>query len=335
MEKHQGLHVLVVGAGSIGTRHLTNLQRMETRITVVETGQQERRAVHAVLQDSNILASLEDALTMDFDAAMVCVPTYLHADTAAVILEALKVPIFIEKPISHNQNDALFLNEMAKSVGAWGMVGYSLRHHPPLVRMKELLDSRDFGNPLYIRAEVGQWLPDWHPGRDYRHWYMSSEEQGGGAVTDLSHEIDYVCWLMKDLPTSVIAVVKRVSSLEIDTDDIAELILKFDGGAIASIHMDLISRSFYRRCFIECTNGNLKWGEEPATVSTIKAGQDGWINTNMDANRNIQFQNELEMFLDGVLEKKAPRPNISDGIHVLDIIQAAKESSKTGREIRL
>ena len=49
---------------------------------------------------------------------------------------------------------------------------------------------------------------------------MAEASQGGGCVLDESHAIDYMRWLCGEI-TEVSAVVDRISSLEIDTDDIA------------------------------------------------------------------------------------------------------------------
>ena len=38
------------------------------------------------------------------------------------------------------------------------------------------------GRPLTLRAEVGQYLPDWRPGTDYRTGVSASRDQGGGAL---------------------------------------------------------------------------------------------------------------------------------------------------------
>ena len=76
------------------------------------------------------------------------------------------------------------------------MVGYNLRFHPGLVRLKSWCSSRPLGGSSACAPTVGEYLPDWHPWEDYRHGYSARRDLGGGAVLTLSHELDAVCWLL-------------------------------------------------------------------------------------------------------------------------------------------
>src|SRR3984893_12326971 len=106
------------------------------------------------------------------------------------------------------------------------MVAYNLRWHPGLIRQRELVHQDAVGRIVAVRAEVGEYLPDWHPGEDYRRGYSARSDLGGGAVLTMSHELDAVCWLL-GAPSGVPGMAVHATSLEVDTDDVANLLLQW------------------------------------------------------------------------------------------------------------
>ena len=118
-------------------------------------------------------------------------------------------------------------------------VGYFIRFHPVIQKIKEILNEEKFGKVLYARAIDGFYLPYWHPNEDYRSFYMSSRAQGGGALLDTSHEIDYISWLFGEIK-EVYGTVQQVSNLEIWADDLTRISAKTNKGVNIDIHLDLL-----------------------------------------------------------------------------------------------
>jgi len=250
------------------------------------------------------------------------VPTASHMDVA-VEVASHNMPIFIEKPLSHNMQGVEALQRMLSVTGQWAVVGYSLRFHPALQIIKDLLPA--VGTPLYARAEVGQYLPDWHPGEDYTQWYMSKEDQGGGALLDLSHEIDYMSWLFGHC-ASPIGVVHQVSALDITSDDLAEFTAVFGINMLGSIHMDLLDRSYNRRLRIVGSDATLAW--EWGKPVELKRGENVAYSA-YNTDRNVQFINEMVAFVDsvkcGIAEPSFAA--LDDGIEVLKTVLELKKQN--------
>ena len=87
---------------------------------------------------------------------------------------------------------------------------------------------------------------------------MADAKQGGGCVLDESHAIDYMRWLCGEI-TEVSAVVDRVSSLEITTDDIADLTVRFARGAVGNIHMNLFAWNVHSHFELMGERGVIQW----------------------------------------------------------------------------
>src|SRR5205085_9733157 len=114
------------------------------------------------------------------------------------------------------------------------------------------------GQVLSVRAEVGQYLPDWHPEDDYGASYAAQSRLGGGAVLTLSHELDYVRWIVGEV-TDVRSITMHASSLGMDVEDVAEVLTRHSSGALASIHMDFLDRSYNRRSRWIGEEGTISW----------------------------------------------------------------------------
>src|SRR6185369_10238367 len=125
------------------------------------------------------------------------------------------------------------------------LIGYTLRYHPGFLAFTEAFTSGKIGRALSLRAEVGQYLPDWRPGADYRQSVTAQRGLGGGALLELSHEIDLARALL-GMPQSVQAYFDRLGDLDIDVEDTVELMMRHQTGkhshAVASIHLDLLQR---------------------------------------------------------------------------------------------
>jgi predicted dehydrogenase len=121
-------------------------------------------------------------------------------------------------------------------------VGYNLRFHPILRHLAGLLaGERLVSAQLY----VGQYLPEWRPDTDYRASYSSRAAEGGGALRDLSHELDVANWLLGPWQR-VTALGGHWSRLEIDSDDTFVVLGAFARCPAASIQVNYLDRQTQR-----------------------------------------------------------------------------------------
>jgi predicted dehydrogenase len=181
-----------------------------------------------------------------------------------------------------------------------------------------------------VRAEVGQYLPDWHPEEDYRTGVSARRDTGGGVLLDLSHEIDYVTALFGPA-RSVTGFVGHVSELEIETEDLAELVLECSEVPVASIRLDYLQRSPTRRCQVIGERGTLEWNYLDASVSLF--GPDGleerWEEPGF--HRHKMYEAQMEHFLRCVAGIESPEVSAGHALHSLEVIAAARTAARTGR----
>lgn len=324
--------ILVVGCGSIGERHIRNLRGLGVSDLRVFDPLPAR--VQQVCDDHGLsaCASLEVGLATRPDAVLVCTPPHLHTEIAQAAVEA-GAHVFVEKPLAHTLDGVDALLAAAAEQQRVICVGYNLRFHAGLCKLQKLLQEGAIGRPLVIRAEVGQYLPDWRPGRDYRGGYNVSAAQGGGIILDASHELDYVRWLGGEVQ-AVYCWAGHLSSLEMDVEDTAAMILRLANGVLAEVHLDCIQRGYARTCKIIGERGTLVWDySEGVRWQGERDGELRLLPVRPDPNE--MYAREMHHFLDCVEGRSQPTVDGAAGRRVLQIALAANQSAATLCEVAL
>lgn len=327
--------MLVIGCGSIGKRHIGNLKALEAGEIIAYDVKPARCQKVEREYGVKTYSKLEEALAQRPDAVLVCTPTSLH--TAPALSAARSgCHLFIEKPLSHSLDGVSELIKIVAQKGLVTLVGCNMRFHPGIALMKELLDKQSVGRVISTRIQAGQYLPDWHPWEDYRHGYSASKSLGGGVILDGVHEIDYIRWFLGEV-SQVFCFSDRLSSLEINTEDTAEILLRFSSGAIAEVHLDYIQRFYGRSCQIIGEEGTILWDFNERQVKLYSAESGRWqvFPEKPDYDTNQMYIEEMKHFLLCLEGKAKPMQDIKSARRILEIALAAKESAKTGKLIDL
>ncbi|NTV29644.1 MAG: Gfo/Idh/MocA family oxidoreductase [Candidatus Omnitrophica bacterium] len=240
--------VMIVGLGSIGRRH--------ARIFRDELGC-EVAAMRSLGSGNGLgvteLRSWKEAGVFSPDVCVITNPTSQHVVTALKCAE-LGAHLFIEKPLSDGMSGIKQLKEVCRRKRLACYVAYPLRFHPVVLKARELLAK---ARPLYARAVCASFLPDWRPGRDAKSVYSARRKEGGGVILDLSHEFDYLAYLLG--PVRKISGAKgRLADVTVDAEDYADASLVFADGTRASVHLDYFSRTVQRDFHIDLEDGFIR-----------------------------------------------------------------------------
>jgi len=324
---------LIIGSGSIGKRHLRNLNHLGYQDVLVFDTQE--KVLVEVEQEFGIqtFSNLEDALDESPDIVILASPTAFHIPYAVASAKS-GAHLFIEKPLSHSMNDISKLLSLVRKNNLVTMVAYSLRFYEGIRLVRDLINKGEVGDPLYVHVEAGQYLPDWRPGSDYRKAYSAQSDQGGGVLLDLSHELDYVLWLVGPV-RRVSSVLGKVSSLEIDVEDTADILMEHTSGVISSVHLDYLQRTVARTCKVVGSAGTLIWDYSTDSVRVFTSQENSWQQYDYQADRNDMYIRELKHFVDCVQKKETPLISLEDGINVLQVVLAAKKSAELGQRLEV
>jgi predicted dehydrogenase len=326
------VRALIASLGSIGRRHLDNLRalRPEAEIGVLR----ERGPACSLPGVAQVFQSLGDALRFAPDVALVCGPASRHVDVARSFAER-GAHLLIEKPISHRMEGVEELIGICRERSLVLMVGYVLRFSPAAQRMRAELAAGRIGRLLALRAEVGQHLEDWRPATEYRESVSARSELGGGALLELSHELDLARWMAGEVER-VSAESAALGGLEIDVEDCAEVLLAFRAPALGSIHVDMLQRPALRRCSLIGESGRLELDLLAERLVHHAAGEGSGreLYAAPAHSRNELYRAELAHFLSCAETGTPPCVSGEDGRAALALVLAAKRAAATGQSVR-
>ncbi len=328
--------ILICGLGSIGRRHLRNLQTLGWNdVVLLRTG--KSTLSEDELKGFPVESELDQALRhWQPNAVIVSNPTALHLEIAIPAAEA-GCHLLIEKPVSNSMEGIEDLREALKRGGGQVLVGFQFRFHPGLKAVKRLLDDGAIDRVISAHAHWGEYLPDWHPWEDYRISYAARNDLGGGVVLTLSHPFDYLFWLVGEVEM-VSAWTDVFGDLDLRAEDTAGVSLKFKEGEIATVHLDYNQRPASHRLEIVGADGTIHWDGMNGETRWWSSGVGEWqdIPAPEKFERNELFLDEMKHFLDVIEGTAEPICSLEDGVHTLRIALAAKQSAANeSRWVRL
>lgn len=303
------MKICIVGLGSIGNRHLYNLVEIfkERKMEYCIHALRHDKKTEIIQEGIERFVYTPEEMPEDYDIIFITNPTNLHFETIKM-LAAKTRHMFIEKPLFENVDYRV--EELPLSAEGIYYVACPLRYTPVIRFLKEKLKNE----PVYaVRAIASSYLPEWRKGRDYREIYSSKRLQGGGVALDLIHEWDYLTFLF-GLPEKEYYIGRKISDLEIDSDDIAVYLAEYKDKVI-ELHLDYFGRKPERTIEIFCKDYTILADMNRQTIT-----YEGIEEKNIIFNKEDMYKNELRYFLD-MLENK--HENWNDPYRALEVLKIA------------
>lgn len=328
-------HILVLGSGSVGKRHMSNLTALGCRISAMDPRQDrlDEAGGQVDLVDRYTDTEQIDGAWGNYDGVVVASPPTYHVAQTVAAIEA-DVPVLLEKPLCAGLEDARRLRSALQKHGeARVVMGYTYRWWPPLADFRRRIG--EVGKPLHAKFDMSAHLADWHPWEPYQDFFMASKELGGGALLDESHFLDLMLWFF-GMPEKIYGRSEKLSSLDITTDDNVDIVAAYADGLRVNIHLDLFGRPHRKDISVSGEQGSLEWCFDPNRVRFSDKMVGDWNELHYEFERNDMFVKVAEEFLsliDGHL--KAPSCTLAEGIDVMRMIEAVRISTAEGREVAL
>ena len=298
------MNCLIIGYGSIGSRHADILKQMGHSVLVVS-----KRNV----KDFSCNKTIGEALAEEsIDYVIISNETYKHYESFNELRElGYSGKILIEKPAFsklHTLNDVALNNVF---------VAYNLRFHPVVQKIRSLLQEKQIYS---IQAYSGQYLPDWRPGTDYTNCYSASKDMGGGVLRDLSHELDYINWIAGGW-RRVAAIGGKFSDLQIDSDDTYAVLLELKGCPMASVQINYLDRKARREIIINLKDNSIK---ADLILNTLEIS--GEVEK-FEVERNLTYILQHKAIFSGDYNDVC---TLEQGMNVLKLIHAAELAAEKG-----
>lgn len=324
---------LIVGCGSIGKRHISNLKQISpnSEINVYDS---QSWLLNKVCKKFKVKLSLEKNLdTIKYDCVFICTPPSSHIQLAKRAIKAGS-NIFIEKPVSSNSKQIIPLLSLVKKKNILAFVGYNFRFHKSINTIKKFIDSKKFGNPIHVSSYFGSFLPDWRIDQNYSKNYTARNDLGGGIIHDSSHELDYLRYFFGN-PKFIQSNYKKTKFLKSDTEAISDIILEFDNELLGTIHLDYLRRQYKRTLEILFEYGIIEWSLIESEIKIFNAKSKRWKKIRIPNDTNEMYIDELKHVIMCIKNKiPSKKINLKNGVDTLLISEIIKKD-KSRKTIHL
>ncbi len=325
------MNIAIIGYGVIGARHAAILERLGHTVIFfkpksyqVDTYQAE---LCIFLKTNNILV------------ACITNPTSLHWDTLVTCVKA-NVHSFVEKPIAniYLRNEFIQLKKEIKRKCLTIMIGYDMRFSPWIQMLEKKINRNTIGSVWGGRIMAGQFLPDWRKGKDYREFYSARQKLGGGVLRDLSHEIDYLTWLINKPIVRVTSRMMHTKHLLIDTEDIVSIIFEYKDKTIIEMHLDYLTVPYRRSAEFYGSEGTMIWDDNEKTIRVYQRknnrGKLIASTATINDSKNI-LEAEWKHFFSCIKDGGEPINSFANAWYVSQLIAAVEQSATQGKTVSL
>jgi predicted dehydrogenase len=323
----------IIGYGVMGEIRYNVIKNMHEHCVIkVFEANLERKIPSDIQRVDNYLDILNDE---DIDAVFICVPNYLILKYVTESLDAGK-HVFCEKPPGINYSQVLEMKKAEKrNYTLKLMFGFNHRHHESIIHAKQVIDSGDLGDLLWMRGRYGKSVP-----HDFKsNWRSKKEFAGGGIFLDQGiHMLDLFLMMCGNFDE----VKAFVSNLywKSDIEDNVFAIFKNSKGQVASLHSTMTQwrHLFALEIFLEkghiVINGLLttsgSYGQEQLTISrntsSWKHGVSWDGSETRTYNINNSWTNEINTFLNAIeTDKPVPMGNSDDASKLMILVDKVYE----------
>jgi predicted dehydrogenase len=322
----------------MGKRRIRNLQFLQAGELIGYDPRLDRCQEAETRYGIPTFTNFDQALMLEPDTLIISTPPDRHTHYACIAARHNK-HFFTEASVIDDGLDELI--RMCEDRDIVAAPSCTLRFHPSIRKIKEIIDEGSLGPILSFTYHSGQYLPDWHPWEDYREFYVAKRETGACREI-VPFELVWLTWILGDIE-AVSCFKGKLSSLDVDIDDIYHTLLQFKQGTLGHLLVDVISRVPYRTCRFVSEYGVIEWtwSEKRVRVFQVETGK--WVDymepPGIAENGYISTENmyieEMRTFVKAIRGDLQYPYSLEEDQKIIALLKAAEQSSENQTHVQL
>jgi 1,5-anhydro-D-fructose reductase (1,5-anhydro-D-mannitol-forming) len=324
----------LIGASTIAKQYMIAAIRNQPdgAVAAVMSSSPERAAAYA--RENGIEAAfsaLPDLLAADIDAVYISTTNELHLEQALAAAKAGK-HVLCEKPLALTTADARRIVDACKDAGVVMGTNHHLRNAGAHRAMREAIAAGRIGRPIAARVFHSVYLPETLQG-----WRITRPEAGGGVVLDITvHDADTLRFVLNDDPVEISAFTQAGGMAGGGLEDGAMCVWRFRSGVIAQSHEGFTTPFAGTGFEVHGTLGSLfakdVMTQKPVGSVTLRTAQG---EEELSFDREDLYTRSLRAFHAAIRGEGRPAATGEDGVWSLACAEAALESARTGRTVKI
>jgi len=323
------LGVLILGAGRVSNGHSRAIaETAGARLAGIFNIDRGRVAAFSAQHGCPGWTDLETALReADAQVVMIGVPNHLHAPMMIAAAEAGK-HVFVEKPMANTVEECDEMIRVIERTGVKVLIAHSQRYFASTIRARELVQGGELGAPVFA---TDTWYKPF--GLAARlPWFLDRTKGGGMWLMNGAHMIDRTCWTL-DTEVGAVKALITTKFHDIQADDANMALLQLKNGTYATIVHAGYAHRGVNKCEVEitCTGGMVRFD---SYSNMLEVDKDGTFEPEAPTRLN-PFAEELKNLVGAINGVEELRLTPQWGRHIVAVLEACEESSRTGREVQV
>jgi len=217
----------IVGCGKMMKNHVQGVQCLDNVEVTAFADVILENAKDLASEFENPYITTDYKTMLDYvDAVLVALPHDLHYE-CGMFFARNKKHILMEKPLCNTEEECIRLIETCKDENVVLMCAYPVRHWPGIVKLKELVDSGEYGRIMQMSVWTEQ-LTVYH---DETSWGATSRLGGGQFFSHGCHYVDLLLWFLGN-PVSGSHFGTNIGTPWMLKEGTSAAIFKFENGAL-------------------------------------------------------------------------------------------------------
>ena len=330
------MHVGVIGCGYWGPNLIRNLleNRKCESVTVCDRSDENLERARLRFPHVRCLNDVDDLLAdRSIEAVLIATPVSTHHALARACLGSGR-HTFVEKPLAASAEEAADLIRVADRAGVTLMVGHTFEFSPPVVKIKEIIDSGSLGQIYYVSAIRVN---------------LGIHQRDVSVVWDLApHDLSMLLYWLGESPEA--ASMMGGAFVQPMISDVAFINLQFGSGTIANIQVSWLAPGKLRQITVVGSKKMLIYDDtnamervkvfdrgvefkDPMTFNeyTLTYRTGDIVSPHVPSTEPLQI--EIDHFLHCAMTGERPRTDGMSGLRVVRVLEAIERSGANGNRL--
>lgn len=326
---------VVVGLGSMGKRRVRDLRVLTNSRVVGVDALEERRKETAEKYDVETMDNFDEALRLQPKAVFISVPPHAHYPLIKKTLDA-GAAYFVECLTVLHMDE---MNDLIARERERPGMAYPSCTHLFLESTKHTQKYLNQAGKIYsIQASMTSWLPNQHPWEKNMGDHYEFHRYKGGGIAEISYALSWMYNILNDRGVTVIARFEHISDLPHGFNDLSDMIIGLESGAILNNHYTLLDKhdgsvgNFER---ISTEKGNIYNTKRQSKYYDAQTKQWHEFKEKDEWSYEEVYVKEMRHFLDSFERGTPYLGSLSIEKEALATVLAAEESAKTGKMAKI
>lgn len=311
---------LIIGLGSMGKRRVRNLQYLKAGEILGFDPNENKRKEAKEKYNIKTAGSFQEAIKENPDIFIISTPPDKHNEYIKLAIENKKSAFVEASVISKGLGE---LNELAKKSNVFVAPSCTLKFHPAIREIKNIIESGKYGKITNFSYHLGQYLPDWHPRESIKDFYVGKKETGG-AREMVAFELTWLADIV-GFPKDIVGFFGKTIEMGVNIDDTYVISLDF-GGRYGSVTIDVVSRSYVRNLILNLEKGQILWRWEDNFFRIFNAETKEWRHYSYKKGIEEMYIDEVKTFINAVKGRGKFPNSLDSDIKVLKLLNKVEKN---------